>query len=136
MIRVYQHKVTIITSRKPHEKAINDELQWFGQSLGLFNIRDRDKSCFRVFIELLKSAKRRQPLSSDELAEKLDLTRGTVIHHISKLMESGIVVYAQKKYLLRVDSLKQLVNEIEKDIERACSDLREVAEDIDKRLNL
>lgn len=136
MIRVYSQKVTIVTSRRPHEKTINDELQWFGQSLGLFNIRDRDKSRFRVFIELLKSAKRRQPLSSDELAERLDLTRGTVVHHITKLMESGIVVYAEKKYLLRVDSLKQLVNEIEKDIERACSDLREVAEDIDKRLNL
>jgi predicted transcriptional regulator len=136
MIRVYRQKVTIVTSRKPHDKTINEELQWFGQSLGLFNLRDRDKSCFRVFIELLKSAKRKHPLSSDELAIRLNLTRGTVIHHINKLMESGIVVYAQKKYLLRVDNLKDLVNEIEKDVERACSDLREVADDIDRRLGL
>jgi predicted transcriptional regulator len=136
MIRVYKQRVTIVTSRKPHEKAINDELQWFGESLGLFNLRDRDKSCFRVFIELLKSAKRKQPLSSDELAARLDLTRGTVIHHINRLMESGIVVYGKKKYLLRVDNLKALVGEIEKDIERACSDLKEIADDIDRRLGL
>lgn len=136
MIRIYQQKVTIATSRKPYEKTINEELQWFGQSLGLFNLRDRDKSCFRVFIELLKSAKRKQPLSSDELASRLNLTRGTVIHHINRLMESGIVVYVKKKYLLRVDNLKDLVNEIEKDIKRACSDLKEVADEIDRRLGL
>jgi len=136
MIRVYKQRVTIVTSRKPRERTVNEELQWFGQSLGLFNLRDRDKSCFRVFIELLKSAKRKQPLSSDELAIRLNLTRGTVIHHINKLMESGIVVYGKKKYLLRVDNLKELVSEIEKDIERACSDLKEVADDIDRRLGL
>ena len=75
-------------------------------------------------------------MSSDELAAKLNLSRGSVIHHINKLMESGIVVYGKKKYLLRVDNLKSLVDEIEKDIERACSDLKEIAGDIDRRLNL
>ncbi|MBW2974761.1 ArsR family transcriptional regulator [Candidatus Woesearchaeota archaeon] len=136
MIRVYEQRVTILTSRKPHEKTINEELQWFGRSLGLFNLRDKDKSCFRVFIELLKSAKRKKPLSSDELAFKLNLTRGTVVHHINKLIESGIVVPGHNRYILRVENLRSLVDEIEKDIKRACSDLKEVAEDIDRRLNL
>lgn len=136
MIRVFEQRVTIVTSRKPHEQTINKELQWFGESLGLFNLRDKDKSCFRVFIELLKSAKRKQPLSSDELAARLNLTRGTVVHHINKLMESGIVVYGKKRYLLRVDNLKDLIDEIEKDIQRVCSDLKEVADDIDRRLGV
>ena len=136
MIKVFRQRVTIVTSRRPTERTINDELQWFGHSLGLFNLRDRDKSCSRVFIELLKSAKRKQPLSSDEIAVRLNLSRGTVIHHINKLIESGIVVPGKKKYLLRVDNLKSLVDEIEKDIERACLDLKEVADDIDRRLNL
>ncbi len=136
MIRVFEQRVTIITSRKPHEQTINKELQWFGESLGLFNLRDKDKSCFRVFIELLKSAKRKQPLSSDELATRLNLTRGTVVHHINKLMDSGIVVYGKKRYLLRVDNLKDLIDEIEKDIQRVCSDLKEVADDIDRRLGV
>ncbi|MBU0627678.1 MAG: HTH domain-containing protein [Nanoarchaeota archaeon] len=136
MVRIYRQKIIIVTSRKPVERAINEELQWFGDSLGLFNLRDKDKSCFRVFIELLKSTKRKQAVSSDDLAYRLNLTRGTVIHHINKLMESGIVVYEKKKYLLRVDNLKQLVEEIRKDIDRTCLDLREVAEEIDRRLGL
>jgi len=136
MVRIYRQKIIIVTSRKPVERAINEELQWFGDSLGLFNLRDKDKSCFRVFIELLKSTKRKQAVSSDDLAYRLNLTRGTVIHHINKLMESGIVVYEKKKYLLRVDNLKQLVDEIHRDIDRTCSDLKEVAEEIDRRLGL
>ena len=136
MISIYHQKITIVRSRKPTENTINEELQWFGDSLGLFNLRDRDKSCFRVFIELLKSAKRKQPLSSDELAAKLRLSRGTVIHHINMLMDSGLVVHERKKYLLRVHNLKELVDEIKKDIERTCLDLKEIGDDIDRRLGL
>ena len=136
MIRVYHQRITIVRIRKPAEKNVNQELQWFGNSLGLFNLRDKDKSCFRIFIELLKAAKAKRPLSSDELAFRLNLTRGTVIHHINKLMDSGIVVYDGKRYMLRVDNLKDLVDEVEKDIERTCSDLKSIADEIDKRLGL
>src|SRR3989338_11156110 len=115
MLHIYQQRITIIRSRRPAEKTINDELQWVGNSLGLFNLRDKDKSCFRVFIELLKAAKRNMPLSSDELAARLNLTRGTVIHHVNRLMDSGIVVHERKKYLLRVHSLHELVDEVKKD---------------------
>ena len=117
-------------------RSINDELQWLGSSLGLFNLRDKDKSCFRLFIELLKSAKMRQPLTSDEFSERLGLSRGTVIHHMNKLMESGLVVHENNKYILRVNSLTELIDEVERDLERACRDLREIATEIDGRLGM
>jgi len=52
-----RQKITIISMNRPAQKNINQELQWFGSSLGLFNLRDKDKSTFRVFIELLKATK-------------------------------------------------------------------------------
>jgi predicted transcriptional regulator len=125
-----------VNIRKPAEHNVNQELQWFGSSLGLFNLRDRDKSTFRVFIELLKSAKANNHLTSDELAARLALSRGTIIHHINKLMESGIVIHEGNSYTLRVENLKSLIEEVEKDIKRACDDLKEVAKEIDKRLGL
>jgi len=133
----YEHqKITIIRFRKPLKKDINEELQWLGSSLGLFNLRDRDSSCFRIFIELVKSSRKKKPLSSDELAYKTGLSRGTVIHHLNRLMGSGIVVNEKNKYILRVENLKVLVEEIEKDIKRACSDLKEIAKNIDEELGL
>ena len=131
-----RQRITIVNIRKPAEHNVNQELQWFGSSLGLFNLRDRDKSTFRVFIELLRSAKTDAPLTSDELAAKLSLSRGTIVHHINKLMESGLVIHEGNRYTLRVDNLKALIEEVEKDIKRACDDLKEVAKEIDSRLGL
>jgi predicted transcriptional regulator len=131
-----RQRITIVNIRKPAEHNVNQELQWFGSSLGLFNLRDRDKSTFRVFIELLKSAKANNHLTSDELAARLALSRGTIIHHINKLMESGIVIHEGNSYTLRVENLKSLIEEVEKDIKRACDDLKEVAKEIDNRLGL
>ena len=131
-----RQRITIVNIRKPAKHNVNQELQWIGSSLGLFNIRDKDKSCFRVFIELLKSAKAKQTVTSDELASRLSLSRGTVIHHINKLMESGLVIHDGNRYTLRMDNLKSLIEEVEKDIKRACEDLKEVAKEIDERLGL
>ena len=131
-----RQRITIVNIRKPAEHNVNQELQWFGSSLGLFNLRDKDKSTFRVFIELLKSAKAKHTLTSDELALRLALSRGTIIHHINKLMESGIVIHEGNKYTLRVENLKSLIEEVEKDIKRACDDLKEIAKEIDERLGL
>ena len=61
MVRIMRFEV--IKLRKTDEKNLNNELQWFGQSLGLFGDRDKEKSCFRVFLELLKATKRKKALS-------------------------------------------------------------------------
>jgi len=134
-MRVLQ-KITIINIRKPAQKNINQELQWFGTSLGLFNLRDKDKSCFRIFIELIKSSKQDMPLSSDELAYRLFLSRGTVVHHLHKLLDSGIVVPARRGYILRVDNLKDLMDEVEKDTIKTISELKKMAKEIDEGLGL
>ncbi len=133
---IHSKKITIVKIRKPVERDLNHELQWFGDSLGLFNLRDKDKSCFRIFIELLKAAKKGEPLTSDEIAFKLNLSRGTVIHHINKLMDSGIVVHHKNRYVLRVDNLSSLVEELQRDIRKTCMGLKEVAVDIDKAMGL
>ncbi len=130
------NRITIIKIGKPAKRDINCELQWLGHSLGLFNIRDKDKSCFRIFIELLKAAKKKEPLSSDELAEKLGLTRGTIIHHINNLMNAGLVVQEKRKYMLRVEKLSHLIEELYRDLKTACRDIKEVAKDIDEWLGL
>jgi len=132
----YVQRITIMNIRKPVQKNVNQELQWLGSSLGLFNLRDKDKSCFRVFIELIKNAKKNFPVSSDELAYRLGLSRGTVIHHIHRLLDSGIVIQANKGYILRVSTLRELIDEVEKDLRRTCDELKEMAEEIDKSLGL
>lgn len=133
---IRHQRITIIHQRRPVRQSLNEQLQWLGGSLGLFSLRDKDKSCFRIFIELLKAAKINHPLSSDELAELLHLTRGTVVHHLNKLMEAGIVVSHHSGYLLRVDSLEALIDDLSNDFDRASHDLKAVAREIDVFLGL
>ena len=133
---MHSHRITIINIRKPANKNINQELQWLGSSLGLFNLRDRDKSCYRLFIEIVKTTKENKALTSDELADRLSLSRGTVVHHLHKLLDSGIVVQARKGYILRVHNLQDLIDEMEKDIARTVFDLKKMAEEIDKEIGL
>ncbi len=136
MIRFYSQKITVVRIRKPDKNNLNEELQWLGSSLGLFNLRDKDKSCFRIFIELLKVAKSKRTITSDELAARTSLTRATVIHHIHRLIEAGIVVPEKNKYYLRVEKLLDLINEMERDVIQTCNDLREIADDIDRKMGL
>ncbi len=129
-------RITIIKTGKPKDGDINEELRWFCNSLGIFSLRDKDKSCFRMFIILLKALRSGEDLSSDEVAEKVKLSRGTVVHHMKKLIDSGLVVTRNNRYMLRVDSLRDLVDEVERDLLRTLSELKDSAEDIDKRLEL
>jgi predicted transcriptional regulator len=127
-------KVTIIRIKKPQRKDINAELQWFGASLGLFNLRDKDRSCYRIFVELIKATKKGDGLSSDEIAYKSGLSRGTVIHHINKLIDSGLVVGERSRYLLKKEALKNLVNEIEHDLNKTLKEIKEIANDLDSKI--
>ncbi len=129
-------KITIIRANVPKARSVNEELQWLGASLGLFNLRDKDKSCFRIFVTLIKSLKAGRPLSSDDVADQLNLTRGTVIHHLNKLMESGLVVQEKNHYVLSVETLEELVDVVQKNINRALDGLKSVAKDLDERLEL
>lgn len=127
-------RLTLIRVRHVPEENINRELQWLGNSLGLFNLRDKDSSCFRVFITLVKRAKRQEPFSSDEIAEQLHLSRGTVVHHLTRLMDSGIVSREREGYLLREATLRKVIQDMHQEMERLFSEMEEVAEEIDERM--
>lgn len=128
-------RVTIIKVRRTDEGNVNKDLQWLGNSLGLFNLRDKDSSCFRIFITLVRKSGGDKALSSDEIAEKLNLTRGTVVHHLNRLIDSDIVIKEKEGYLLKESNLQRLVKNIELDMELMFSELEEVAKEIDEKLS-
>jgi len=129
-------RITIVTTRRIEARSLNEELQWFGSSLGLFGERDRDKSCFRIFIELIKTIKTSGGMTSDALADRLGLTRATVVHHLNSLIERGIVVHEGNRYVMRGDRLSRLVEDIQRDMERAFSEMKKAAEELDRILEL
>ncbi len=127
-------RLTLIKVRRVPDDNVNHELQWLGNSLGLFNLRDRDSSCFRVFITLVKRSKKQEPISSDEIADQLSLSRGTVVHHLIKLMDSGMVMHERKGYLLKEATLQKVVKDVRREMEQLFAEMEEVAKEIDERM--
>lgn len=128
------HKITILRVRKTLPDNVNEELQYIGDSLGLFSLRDRNSSCFRIFIVLLKKAKFNKIISSDEIADSLGLTRGTVVHHLNMLRDSGLVVREKGGYILRERNLEKLILEIKRDLNDTMDHLIDVAKIVDRKL--
>ena len=133
---INEFHIRIIKVRKPSQKDVNSDLQWFSESLGLFGDRDKEKSCFRVFIELLKATRERHSLSSDEIAFRTNLSRATVVHHLDKLKSAGFVIELHNRYILRVDNLEELIDELKKDLNRVFLGLEEMAKELDSELGL
>lgn len=130
-------QIVVAKVRKNFAKDdVNEELKWLGNSLGLFGLRDKDSSCFRIFITLLKRARKNKAISSDEIAEGLKLSRGTVVHHLNRMMNSGIVLRERGGYILKESNLKGVIKDVRQDIDAIFEQLKEVAKDIDESLGL
>jgi|SRR3989344_3064858 len=123
-------RLTIVKVRIPDEN-LNSEVQWFSESFGLFSQRDKDKSCFRLFIALLQA---KRPMSSNELAYKLNLSRATVIHHLNKLISCGLIIIEGNKYILREKNLELSLKRIKEDLISTFEEMEAEAKRIDKKL--
>jgi predicted transcriptional regulator len=131
------NQIKIIKRNVPDGASLNDLLQWYGASIGLFSPRDKDSSCFRIFITLFHDVKDgSKGLKSEEIAEQTDLSRGTVVHHLNKLMDRGIVAQAKNEYFLKVDSLTTMTDLIRDEVNDALDDIESVADRVDDHLDL
>ena len=129
-------KITLYKLKKPDTHDLNLELQWFSQSLGLFGSRDKEKSCFRVFIALVEAKKQHRFLSSDEIADKANLTRATVIHHLKNLEDHGFVKEERGRYSLSSKNFSALIKAVERECRELFGELEEIAGELDRKLEL
>ncbi len=131
--KVFEKKLFLNWIRKEKEE-LNYNIKWLCESIGLFPVRDYDSSMYRLFLELLKDAKKNESSTSDELAYKLNLTRGTIIHHLNKFIAFGIVDKKDNKYFLKEKDLKSIIKYFKKESEKLFLELEKIAEKIDKQL--
>ena len=126
----------IIDVKMPSTTDLGSDVEWFCKCFGFLESRDKEKTAGKIFKALLEVTKEGKGLSSDELAEKVGLTRGTMVHHLNKLTQSGLVIRREGRYELRGRSLQRTVREIKRDIDRIFENVEQVAEGVDKNLDL
>jgi len=119
---------------RPPAKADEDEdIEWLCRSLTLFTNKDTDKSAYKVFRILVESSLEGEPRTSTDIAEELNLTRGTVLFHMKKFHSCGLLARSSgRRYALREASLEETIQDMMRDSERIFERMRKVAAEIDK----
>lgn len=126
----------IFNVRKLASVDVEKDLEWICRSFGFLEPRDKRRTAYRVFRAIIEAARKNEGLSSDEIAEELALSRGTIVHHLNKMIKSGLVIYHEGQYKLRGRNLATTIEEIRLDMGRVFESLKDVSKTIDDLLHL
>jgi predicted transcriptional regulator len=124
-------KIEIRALEKPDDKDPKKILMWFVAAFGLSS-DDKDSIEGHILKDFAYAAKRNEGLSSSELKFDRDVARSTVIYHLNRLMEVGLVVKRGRKYHLRAMDMTKVIEEIEYDISREMQRMLDTAKEFDR----
>ena len=134
-IKYMAQRITLKKLSSPAPGNINRDIDFICKSFGYFAERDKHETAGKIFRILVKEAAgESEGLTSDELAERLNLTRGAIVHHLNNFIESGLVIKERNTYKLRAPSLQKCIEEIRDDIDRILKQMMKIAIDIDEKL--
>ncbi len=129
------HRIIIRRIRSPAPGDINNDIDYICRSFGYFSQRDKQDTAGKIFRLLVKDASEKAlGLTSDEVAEKLDLTRGAIVYHLNNFITSGLVIREKNRYRLRSASMQRSIEEIKNDVDRMFNHMLRIASDIDEQL--
>lgn len=121
--------------KKRHD-SVEDTINLLCESLGVIGPRDVDNTSIKIFKELLNALREEKVMTSDELAEKVGLTRGAIVHHLNRMVKTGVVIRSSRGYEIRSFDLESLIDEVRTDVNRFLEDIKNVAKELDKALKL
>lgn len=116
---------------RPPSNGIHDETYWLCDTLGLSAGRDIEDLSIRIVLHLLEESSKKEGVTSEHLADRLDITVGRVNHHLRNLVRSGVVYRERRLVYLRGRTLRESVRELRRDAERIFDELEKVASEID-----
>lgn len=128
-------RIVIRRIEPPFERNAEQEMEWLCQSLGLSPV-NKDKSTVDIFKLVVRATEDGKGISSTEVAEKINLSRGAVIHHLNNLQLAGLVIKDGRNYFARSRSMVRTVQEVEEDIKRIFMRMQETAREIDKAFGM
>jgi hypothetical protein len=127
-------RIVIKVMEKPDFNDPEKLIRWFCSVLGLSNEDDSASIGGQILSKFAEAAYFDKGLSSSELKLDTDLARSTVIYHLNRFIESGLLVKKGRKYYLRASVMSKAIEEIEYDIDRELSRMLDTAKAFDKMM--
>jgi len=129
-------KIVIRRVEQPYKDDFEHNIVWICSTLGFFEPIDKDKNAAAIFKEIVLSTEKGVALTSTAIAERIGMSRGSVINHLSNLVKSGLIEKNGSFYSARARSLQRTIEEIEEDVGRIFSKLKKSAQEIDGQIGM
>jgi len=140
-VPVNRHSFQVVIRRveQPFSPHADEEFNWLLQCLGFFEPIDKGKTAASVFKELVKATEQqhggKNALSSSEIAERVNMSRGAVTNHLNNLFRSGLILKEGSKYRARSKSIFRTVKELQDEIDLVFKKMEETAKELDKEMD-
>ncbi|MGC8651925.1 MAG: hypothetical protein ACP5UH_01590 [Candidatus Micrarchaeia archaeon] len=122
-------KIVIKSVERPRDETPNSIIRWF------CNVFDLDSEIEQeIFKRFIKAAGQNRGISSSELRFN-NVARSTVIYHLNRFIDAGLVVRKGRKYVFRGPSMLALIEEMDYDIQREMQRMLDFAKELDRQVN-
>lgn len=123
--------LVIRQTRRPLQRDFNEQFGWLCSTLGFDS--EAKNAAYIILRRIMRNAN--EGVTTAELVEELHSSRGTVVHHLNKLLRAGLIIRSGRRYVLRERNLEATIEEMKKDIERLFDELERIASQIDEGWN-
>lgn len=128
-------KTIILEDREPPSTPdVEKDIKWLCKSLGFVSGRDRHETSVKIFKNIIRKIANEQEICTKELAKEMEVSRGTVNHHLRNFITSGFFTRDRRSIRMRSTSMKKTLEEIHRDVDRIFEDMEKIAQEIDEEM--
>ncbi len=126
-------RISIRVVGVPDKKTTQQLIKWFCMAFGLENESSADQGIEEELLgKFIAAAYSDKGISSSEIKLKNKIARSTVIYHLNRMMEAGLIVKRGRQYYLRATDMYRSIEEIEYDLEREMMRMLDTAKEFDR----
>ncbi len=127
-------RIVIRQVNRPSKEDINKIIEWFCEVFDLANKGNELEPA--IFREIVSSSMQGDGVTSKELTKELDMPRSTVIYHLNRFIDTGLVVRKGRMYQLRSEDLASTIEDIQADMFREFGRMISLAQRMDEMLEV
>jgi predicted transcriptional regulator len=124
-------RILIQFVERPDSEDPEEMIRWFCHVFGLAGNDEENSLSEQILRAFIDAAYRDMGLSSSELHLDTELARSTVIYHLNRFIEAGLLVKKGRRYYLRASEMEKAIKEIEYDINREMQRMLDTAKRFD-----
>ena len=127
-------RIIIRSVQRPDNESPEALIHWF---CTVFDLSEPNGVSIeeQILKEFVNAAYNNRGLSSTELSSVHELARSTVIYHLNRLLEIGLLVKQGRRYYLRANEMSRAIEEMQFDLEREMRKMMMAAMEFDRAMS-